>query len=595
VRGFVTLLRKEWCDLRAATWVFAAVVLAGCLAVRWTLSAFSVKSADPNWQRWLDAFVPACVLLYAAMAAADTVGGETASGRIDQSVLLPVRPLTVWTAKAAMLFAAVTVFFAWTLLVQIGVLWTIDGRPHVERFFEFAERGRPVPVLVAMFAALTLLVSTLRLRGLGAVIAAAGLAAVLAAGGAKYAALVGLDVAEFAGRSFVQRLGGDLSVLAIGLTVALLVASALAYSRGRVHLSIVRPAALAAAVLVALVAAPAGVYAAVKLRVDPASPYTTVQWVAPSPDGRHVAVWMGRSVGSGHRWRGFVVDVATGSLRDLPREQIRISPFGTDATWDADGSLVVQDFTSSGVLRDWLDPDTLAVRRSRTMTFRELADEDRGASEEWRRTHAWMLIGTSTRPETAPETDPPLVGRIQKSADARVAVLVPTWIPPVMTYGTDRVVFAPEPAALAVKTVPDGAPHVFLRSTKPFVREDRGPVSADGTMVLVRVDGVWRAVSVESGEAVDVPGATSSDRPTWWTVQGDAARKLVAIVRRDGPVDVCDVRSGARAALDAYSGNLLAMPDGTLLRWRGKTFDLLDRDLRFVRRVWSVESEGGAK
>lgn len=596
MRGFVALFRKEWRDLRATTWAYAGFVLAACLLVRWSLAAFSVKNADPNWQRYLDGFVPVAALLFAAMAAADSIGGETASRRIDQLVLLPVRPLTVWSAKLSAIAAAVAIVLAWSTLVQVGVLAAIDGRAHVERFVEFAGRVRWAPVGIAGFLSMTFLVSTLRLRGIGALVAGAGLAAAAGAGIVRYASAFGLSGAGVVPREIASVSGGDVVAIGAAVTAVVLLASALAFTFGRVHLSVARPAVIASSVLAILVGAPAGAFAAARMRVLPEHEETALQWVEPSPDGRHVALWFVRDRGERARSASWVLDVATGALRELPRSQIRIRAWGRGSTWDADGSLLVQDFASSRVERDWIDPVTLEPRRSARLTFRELGDEDRALAEEWRESHAWVLQGSSKRPDTAPPTDPPLVGRIERFAGNREKLTIPTWIPPVMQYGTDRVVYAPEPCVLAVKRLPDGPARVIARSSKPFVRGDVSAISADGAIVLVRLEGAWKAVSTDGGDARDVAIADASQSPGFHPVQGDPSRRIVVAARRDETVAVLDLDSGAVATIPASElGTLLAMPDGALLIWRGKRLDLFDRELRRVRCVWSIPAEGGAK
>jgi hypothetical protein len=378
VRGLLALLRKEARDVRALTWVYVALVPLAPLAVRWYLEArYDAFALEPETtRRYLEVTFPAIVLLYAAIVASDLVAGDVASRRMHQLALLPVRPLTVWTAKVAVLLGGTALVGAWTFVAQAWTLAAIDGVEHAAPFFRDMETIAVGVVPAAGLIGCVLLVSTMGIRGLGAVMAGAMLAAAL---GAAY----------WWGRITPRWIAGDDFLWAAIAAGALFVASAAAFVRGRVHLGLrLRPAVIGGAALAVLLGVPAVGLAAAARHVVPGSSLCMMIDRAASPAGPYVALTYVNRLDERAGCSTFVLSLDDGTLRE-------IEPRGRLGGWQEDGTLIVQREMDDGTLTGgFVDPATGRPVRLRVLSPDEQREEAFRRNEASRARKWWSLDRT---------------------------------------------------------------------------------------------------------------------------------------------------------------------------------------------------------
>jgi hypothetical protein len=335
---FRALLHREWRDVRAVTIAAALVTIPASLALNHWFLHWKEGALTAMW------VVPAIVALYLAVVAADLVGGEVATRRIDGLAVLPTGLLRVWTAKATLLAVTGVVFLLWTVAAELGLL-AVWGQPNeLDAFLAALSGAAPHLAVAAALAAVTLFFSTVFERGFTAV-----LVSVLVVGVGVY------------GWTRIDWRGMDLrpdplhllwTAAALGLVFA--VGSAMAFVRGPIHAaSVLRRVSVGAIV-------PLGVISMTTVTVagllhswnslEPGDTDVVIQSAIASPDGAHVALAVSR-VGRPNLNRTWIQRVEDGRivvLRTLPLE------------WDGPSGLCVPNGSSIDVVH----PDTGFVVRS---------------------------------------------------------------------------------------------------------------------------------------------------------------------------------------------------------------------------------------
>lgn len=595
MRGLLSLVGKEWRDVRAVTAASAVLVVLACLGVRWYLEeryGLSLTELPPT-SRYFEYLVPACAALYATLIAADIVGGEVASRRIDLVELLPVGRSRVWTAKVLFLVVVTVAFLLWCVVVQAAALAAIDGAAFAEPFLAQVLAAPWMIGFVASFAGATLLASTIGLRGLSAAVVGGATAAALWTGAFQFAEFVGYGNTVPPATWFDR--GARETVAACLLPPALLAAAGLAYAFGRVHLgSVLRPAAIALVVVAAMLTGPAAVMAHNALTVVPGEAGTSFDQAWPSPDGRFVALPFAKEEGPSRAAKVFILDTARDALvePEFGNCTVEVVPPTWEGVWDADGNLVVASPGLSGVDRAWIDPRTGAVRRTETLDFAAAAERTRRRYEPWNEATRWSDVESRRAEDGGPTY---VVTACDRRGSARREFR--SWAPAAPRFPYRWLVYFPDPNVLAVRALPDGEERRLLTSREPWQGgwQDIGHASPDGRALLVRHDGTWKSLDVESGSATEI--ATHGVAPTWWYVYGDPSRRIVVLPRARASsvhlVDLVDLATGAKITMDSGdTGSPRAAGDGRLIVMRtGPVLDLMDRDLKFVRRLWPLAKE----
>jgi len=270
------LIRKEWRENRALILGFLILAPTLSLALKGLVVGFA-KTAPSDSIQFV---IPAMLGLYVLAIASDLVAGDAASGRLGFLAALPVRPATIWAAKALFLFGTATLYLGWLLAAEAAILAAL-GKEAYWLFQLVAKEAAFLP-LFFLGGAATLFFSTLIDRGF-----AAAFAALVAIAGFGFLVLA-FDLERFDFRDSALR-----ALMAKGslvLTAGFLGGSLLAFTKGRIHLGgRLRRAVLATLALLALVVPPAAASATALedwLSIDPwddrlgfGTPYV-------SPDGR---------------------------------------------------------------------------------------------------------------------------------------------------------------------------------------------------------------------------------------------------------------------------------------------------------------------
>jgi len=161
------LLRKEWRDARwiiIGLWILAPIA---SLALKFLL--LGGNRFDENASA--GGFIPAMLLLYVLAVGADIVAADASSGRISFLAALPVRPRTLWCAKAGFLFGGAAIYLVALLLMEAMFL-SLAGLNGLLVFVPGLPKYAFLYAAVAVIAAATMMYSTLIDRGFAAVVAA---------------------------------------------------------------------------------------------------------------------------------------------------------------------------------------------------------------------------------------------------------------------------------------------------------------------------------------------------------------------------------------------------------------------------------------
>lgn len=590
LRTFHALVAKEWRDVRTLTWASMALVVLGFVAMRSVLVAVKdhldlvggPSNAPPaQCTAW---FTVVCALFYAAMVASDMVGGERASRRIDGLVLLPAGPLRIWCAKAALLLGSTAVFTAWCALVQVVSLRLLDGADVAGRFLTAASED-PWPLgTIALFATATLLVSTLGLRGLGAVLAGGLAAAGLWVASRWFGALVDVDVFHAgAYGSPTEWIVGSVTLPAL-----LLLASAASFVGGRIHLGrMLRPLAIATALLVALCGVPAVVWAHEAAEIVPGRPGVHLSDpIAPSPDGRFVAAMFVRYAAGPHSRRVFVLDTLTG--RAAPAGAAGSFLLSQRKVWDAEGHVTVWESEGALVRRLRCAPTTGEAVQWRLYEAGHLrAEHSEDPSSRGGRT--WRCLGALPR-----DDGKPFVVRYRDTKSGAEAQ-VPSWCgPPTAVWSFRRIFHCPEPNVLATRETPESETRVLLTADAPWQSGWIHDVSADDRFVIVKLDGGWQALDLRTLERHRI---TDERRPpSWLRIEGAPERHVVSFRRkdRDDLWALLDLDTGRRIDFEPYGSiwDAHALADGRVVARRGASIGLFAADWTHLRTLWPA---GGAR
>ncbi|MEN8150688.1 MAG: hypothetical protein ABFS86_12770 [Planctomycetota bacterium] len=263
----IGLLNKEWREHRGL--VIGLALAAPVLSV---LAKWLVFGWGQDLPRDSAIYIlPGMFGLFMLAVAADLVAADSAAGRHVFLAAQPVRPGTVWAAKAVFLFGSASLFFGWLIVTETAI-HVVGG--HGAGFFLSAEAARWSFLLgiVPVLGAAALFWSTLIDRGFTA----------------AFGAVFSLAIAFGVGMAFVLRyllfqrqeqLALDASLV---LTAAFLAGSFAAYAFSRIHLGgRIRRFALAFVVGL-LVLAPPTAQAAIRLEL----------WRDISPTDRDLHTWL---------------------------------------------------------------------------------------------------------------------------------------------------------------------------------------------------------------------------------------------------------------------------------------------------------------
>jgi hypothetical protein len=283
MRRWLALLGKEWRDARGVTAGAAIATVLLTIGANELALHYENPAVTAVW------VVPSLLALYLVAIAGDLVAGDLASGQIETWALLPARPIAMWTAKVAFLVLAGTLFLGWIVAVQVGVHHLLATK--VVRLDLAAVMPRVTTHLIVAggIGAAVLFFSTVVGRGFPSAILG------MAAGGGFGAAVVLVDWTriDVPVEAFELRLAGG------GLAAVFLVASAIAFLGGRLHLGAWRRRlVLGGATVLVLLGLPTAIGAAALhawRTFTPGDPDLRIDGVEVSRNGEHVAIQLERT------------------------------------------------------------------------------------------------------------------------------------------------------------------------------------------------------------------------------------------------------------------------------------------------------------
>ncbi len=565
MRGFVTLGRRELRDAMPSVVGFAVLVLVLVVGI---VSLTETRAGAHEAVDRLGFLCLSSTTLFAAFVSADVVGGDISSRRIDLLALLPIAPGDVWRAKAASVLVAVGVMAAFTVGISaVAIALTASGE-EVESFLHgLMTMWRGAGLAVSFAISGTMLLGSLRLRGVAAVCAAAITMGVLV--------VVGSLVATLRARSLASELP-DFPLQVI-VAAAALAGSAAGFIWGRVHVGVLRPAVIGGSVTLAALGIPLGVASAYVRPVGPDEPRVHLSSLYVHPAGRSVAIELmddGRVGRDGRRvTETWVLGIPDGRFQHLPDARLAYRPDRPGQVWADDGTLWVATSDGLGIVR--IDPVTNA----------EVGERVDNRQIDWLRGLGQVppdrtgIERRAAKDDEAPEylIRPPGVGD---------EPLVLRSLINVTSLGASTLLFAPSPRELAVRPVRGGESRTIVTAETDLQDGDIGPASPDGAWVLVRLSGEWTAIDVASGRRAGV--GSSGAAPKWIPVIGDPGRRVLDLMLSEGhPTTLLDLATGRRAELEVSSlGSLHAVEGGMLLHSTGRRLDLYDADLKLVRQLW---------
>lgn len=596
MRGIVSLLWKEWRDVRAVVLACMAIVPFALWALHAWVSHHALAEVACSF------VLPGVVGLFTAVLASDLVASDVATRRIEMAGLLPVRLGRVFMAKVTLLTVAAFAFATWVGSWAILVPALTAPAAVLEDTAVHLPDAWLLGAWVPLLAACVLFASTFLSRGMTAFVGG-GLPVV------AFRAYLLHEDRMVAGKVL---LGGELTrlgeiVLLVLLTVILLGGAWAAFVRGQVHLAggFRRFRCGALAVLLGLLGSGGAATAAVRARMDirPGEPDVIVWNLSASPDGRYAIVYARDAtshldgepsrtldrLAPNVRFRAqgrWILDLESGDLTDL--RHLTVDGLWSGAWNPAKPHEVL--FTSSEILND---RETRVRNRS--------VDVATGAAQEAER----VLDENEARRGTAvPRVDPPPeVPRLTMRLTDAKPIEVLGW-----TFAWPS----------------KGIVREFGRSQYPVLRAETGDVvykESGGEGRIVR----WHAVT---GESVPLSDGTAGKSVSWdWaktrglvlirdgevhTVVEDATGALRGgpwrghgraswfgdgrYVLLDGSTEqrIIEIESGRVALQSAETlgvgwlyGRLIQLPDGQFLYCpTGQPIVVLDEDLRPVREVY---------
>ncbi|MCP3916502.1 MAG: hypothetical protein GY711_13170 [bacterium] len=490
MRRTAALLWKEWRDHRALVFLFA---LLAPFAVWATQAAWIEDPADPMIG---SVILPAIAVLFAAVLTAEALCADFASGAADALGRLPVSPRTLFGTKLAFVALVFPALLVWITFGEhlrriafghdVELLW---GEVLLSRFIWLI--GATATMAVAACASL--------LRR--------GFPAVLAGSLMVLGSLVLVSRAnDGAGPTWVQ---AALETWGLGLvlgtaSVAFLCTAVGAYSPWTKARDARRIAT--GALCFCIVGLPAFATGLVRYRSDtslqPGDP-VTVQRSAPSPDGRYVALQVGRSA----PWPGatleavWLLHVKTHEIRVLPGMQLCMPVWhAMDSTWSRAGELVCIDKGDEPCIA-WIEPTTGTVVRTR-----ELVDWPKFLDDVY--SPAWCEIETGERAEDGARE---YSLHWPKTGQHRT---VHSWRRPHPTRRSGEAFYLDDRDLM--RCTPEGTVERVLSGG-----EFRPVVAPDGSLALFRdEDRLWHVVETRTGTDVLDPG-------DWglfgWTSRGRSA------------------------------------------------------------------------
>jgi hypothetical protein len=295
------------------------------------------------------------------------------------------------------LAAAGAAFLAWLVATQL-VLLSAAGEPRqVEAFLLALPDALPNFGFVAAGVAAVLFFSTLMDRSFAAVVAGAIVVAAAIWGWRE------MNWTDWEIDANAQRAG----LVAAGIALVFVAASAAAFVRGPAHGPALRRALVGVAVPLG-VFVPAGFASAValdhRMKLEPGDTDCRIMEVHPSPDGTHLALQM-RKDGLWNSEYLWIVRVADGRVVARPESNLRIDAWSDDGTlraWSCTRKGTSHgSFTFEFTLMRWIDAETADVvrTRSREQWYEECAAKPpkRGPwSLVSRPNNTWLLRETAT-------------------------------------------------------------------------------------------------------------------------------------------------------------------------------------------------------
>ncbi|MCE9638518.1 MAG: ABC transporter permease [Planctomycetes bacterium] len=551
----VSLVRREWLDVRTVTLASLVLIAVACVVVRWVLGRQFDEWTGPEWAtggaaaaRYLDGFVPFSVALVAALVASDLVAGEIASRRIDALALLPVRASRIWWAKFTVLAGVLTLAAVWAFLVQTFTLAAIDGWSAAEPFVQSAvssqEHQTGALGAVAAFVASVLLVSSLGLRGLSAALGGVLLFAACVVVG-------GMALQTLLGRTLLGSPPAEMANLALAsMAVVFLTASAASFSWGRVHIGRARAVRVAVWSSLAMTGVMTAAWAGVTSHAGPGERFSELEpYVYVSPDGRHVAMQWQNTIGTGCSTR--ILDITSGVAVELDSGNARFMG------WDDDGRARL--VRSAGASVEILTCDA-ATGALVTATTQSVSDYCADANRRYREKQAAAGSPTTwTRWDFARRPEDPAIWRVY--AKDRPSRDVRSVMRPVVMHGPNpRVLVAPDADHLVRLDPATGDTEALIESTGTFA--NAVALSWSATRVPMRTPTRRFFIDLDARTVAPLPEDISDPG---WPVDGAKGRIWHMRVRDARSGALVDLVSGTRVALRPATTSdprIASLPDG---------------------------------
>ena len=586
MRRFLTLVHKEWRDVRTLTWVSMALVVALAVAVRWWMDD-SIRTYEEVGRHvarhTAAALVPFVVGIFGALIASDRVGGEVSSKRMDGLALLPVGPSRLWLAKTWMVLAATALFAVWSITVQTAVLAIGDGSEHAVLFLDDVQQNLWVAAPVAGSVLCVLFASSLGLSGIAALLVG-GMLAGIVVGAATFvpALLYGGSDGPRNWRGFIDA-GGTGSVPCLGLIVPSVLASWAIFAGGRVHLARwLRSGAIGAGVFAALLTAPTAVVAREITTLVPGKGAARVLVADASSDGRYVAMLIGNRAAAGV----VIHDMTTGALREVPGAFLTFVAGWNEPNWQPDGTLrcELHSTTPSEAIR--VDPATGRILERRARTAGETVREERERLAKWKADRWVVRSQTMIGPDKGKRCRASL-GRGDGPATLELESLAYLCV----TDDGRAALLCPERGRITMRTLPDGPERTVFEREDGFVAAAR--TFHDGRTLLARTYNRQWVVDVATGAALELPLAARDVILEPWELGMTRGTRRIVVLPRSGmhPGDTFvlhDMDTGATSALMQANGEHVTsaseLPAGRLLLHRsGTSVVILGPDLRVER------------
>ena len=548
MRGFLTLLGKEWRDARALA-IAMSVLAAGVPALlRFALAGTTyTDKIEPM-------LVPVLVGLFGCAIASDLVATEVATRDIDALALLPVALAHVWAAKVTFLLAAVAVLFVWTVECLVLGAALVDGPAAALALVDELPKLLLPSLLVLPALAGTLFATSVIDRSFPAFVAGILLAAGLGAALAGLQSLIGQKP--------------DWTIVA-AVCACLVGASWIAFAKGGAHRSRLRRVAFGVGGLLVLLVPPPAAYGAwwrwSYMALEPGDPEAMIYTMCVSPDER----WLAMEVGKRDRSRAlrvWTLEIASGRVHEVTDPIAVLRP----PVWADDARLVVE--TMGG--RRAIDPAT---------------GDDRGVVED-QQPALWAWARRKGK------VDASLFEYEISSRDPRFDKIT-------VTSASDPLLPGAAPGVAYLRRGKGQVVRRDLSTGEERTIVDAGSVpqwlwmSPRGRYMTLQVDGQYVVLDARDGRRVAGPGP----KPRHWIGSGSDRYMFDSeeIAPRRWRMYLLDLERDTRIDVGEWPEQWPQYPhvcelsgERLLLLRNGNDIDLMDTSGRVLRRVYETRREG---